>query len=364
MYLKDLRIISFKNYEESELHFSAQINCFTGANGSGKTNLLDAIHYLCLTKSAFNAIDAQNIRHQAPLFALHGTFFKNEKEYQVSCGLKAGKKKSIRLNKKEYERVSEHIGQFPCVLIAPNDTDLIREGSETRRKYFDSIISQINKPYLEQLICYNQALKQRNILLKQFAEQRYFEQDLLEPYDHMLIDLSQKIAEQRRAFITTFQPLFEKHYQYISAAKEQVALNYSSQVKVSGFEEHFRNNLQKDMHLQRTTSGIHKDDFDFSIEEYPLKKFGSQGQQKSYVIALKLAQFEVMHQATGRKPILLMDDIFDKLDDLRIAKLLQMITEHIFGQVFITDAREERSRQLMKQVHAETIFFDIEQLSA
>jgi len=359
MYLQNLKLINFKNYHSAELVFSDHINCFVGVNGVGKTNLLDAIHYLCLTRSALNNVEQYSIKHGEPFYMAQGEFLKNDKIFPVLCSFQRGKKKTFKLNKKDYEKVSEHIGLFPAVLMMPTDTDLVREGSETRRKFFDSIISQLDKLYLQDLIQYNHALKQRNALLKQFAETHRLIPDLLEPYDLLLLDYGQKIYEKRQAFISDFIPTFQEHYQILSGNQEQVSLEHQTEMG-SNFEAEFRQAFKKDCLLQRTTMGVHKDDYKFMLEGHLLKKYGSQGQQKSFVVALKLAQFEFMHKKLGHKPILLMDDIFDKLDDNRIQKLLDMLTADKFGQVFITDARPERTQSLLGGLKVQPNIIDVE----
>jgi DNA replication and repair protein RecF len=357
MYLENLSLLNFKNYSDIELTFSTQINCFVGDNGSGKTNLLDAIHYLCLTKSAFNLLDSQNIKHGEAFFMAKGKFNRQDKEFIVSCSLKSGHKKNFQVNKKSYTKISEHIGKFPIVLIAPDDTELIKEGSENRRKFFDGILSQLDHFYLEELIKYNNLLKQRNSLLKQFNERNYFDKDILETYDEQLLTSGNKIYHKRKDFIASYTPVFQMHYQNISNSKELVSLEYSSDHQKQDFEKDFKNRVKRDILLQRTTAGIHKDDFLFNIGEYPLKKFGSQGQIKSFLVALKLAQFDIIQKEKGTSPLLLLDDIFDKLDDLRISKLVQMVSGNAFGQIFITDARPERTLGMIKNIRADKKVF-------
>ena len=353
MQLKKIQLLNFKNYEENLLNFSAGINAIVGANGNGKTNLLDAIHYLCLTKSAFNSLDSQNIKHGEKFFMIQGIFEKEEKESEVHCSLQEGKAKTLKVEKKSYQKISEHIGQFPCVLMTPYDTDLIREGSEIRRKFFDNTLSQIDQIYLINLLKYNKLIEQRNSLLKQFTERNFFDKTLIDTYDTQLLPLAQVIFEKRNEFILQFTPILEYYYFFISEGKEKIGMNYLSDLQTPHFEDFFRNQLQKDILLQRTTKGIHKDDYEFTIGSYSMNKYGSQGQQKSYVVALKLAQFELLSKLKGSKPILLLDDIFDKLDDNRIKKLMELMSEGLFGQVFITDARPERTKGLFQEIAQE-----------
>ena len=357
MHLENISLSCFKNYPELEVEFAKEINCFVGANGSGKTNLLDAIHYLSLTKSAFNNVDSQNIQHNENYFSIRGSFSTNAKKYQVQCSLQHRQKKVVKLNQKPYEKISEHIGKFPLVLISPYDTDIIRGGGEARRKFFDVIISQIDMTYLGNLMRYNHGLKQRNSLLKQFAESGSLDMDLITPYDQIILDLGHKIHLERSRFIQKFVPIFELHYENLSEQKEHTSVNYASEVILADFDTRFKNNLQKDIALHRTGLGIHKDDYIFKIEDYPLKKFGSQGQQKSFVIALKLAQYDIIKDQKGFKPLLLLDDIFDKLDDFRIKKLMQMLGEDKFGQIFVTDARPERTKAIFDNLKSNMDLF-------
>ncbi len=358
MFLQKINLLDFKNYEELTLQFSADLNCNVGPNGSGKTSLLDAIHYLCLTKSAFSVLDGQNIRHHQDFFLVDGTFMEDGKKHQITVSLKAGGRKTVLHDKKAYERISEHIGRFPVVLIAPDDTDLVRDSGETRRKFFDNMLSQIDHAYLDNLIQYNNVLKQRNSLLKQFYERNYFDKELLETYNVQLLPLGQLIHARRDAFMREFVPVFRNHYGYLSESREEVDLIYESELFEENFEYEFAYATKRDLQLQRTTKGVHKDDFVFEIDRFALRKFGSQGQQKSFVIALKLAQFDAIQRAAGKKPLLLLDDIFDKLDDMRIHKLLEMISHDTFGQLFITDARPERTRQLLAQLSGEILFHE------
>lgn len=361
MHLKNIQLTQFKNFSKVQIGLSPEINCLVGNNGSGKTNLLDAVHYLSLTKSAFNAVDVQNIMHDRSFFALQGEFQLGGKSLEIKCLLEAGKKKQVIRNGKPYEKMSEHIGLLPVVLIAPDDTQLIKGGSDERRQFFDSLLSQLNKNYLESLIRYHAFLKQRNALLRHFSEHNRVDRVLLEPYDRELIGLSRWIAQKREDFMRSFTPLLLHHYAGISGKQEAVSITYESNCLETDFAHAFQSSLKKDILLKRTTMGIHKDDFQFGIDGYPLKKFGSQGQQKSFLIALKLAQFHVFKEKKETKPILLLDDIFDKLDDQRINKMIQLVADHEFGQIFITDARPERSRRILEGVSSEILFFDVQE---
>lgn len=360
MHLKNIRLQQFKNYRQATVRFSSHINCFLGPNGSGKTNLLDAIHYLCLTKSAFGHVDANTIMHEGEYFTVFGDFDIQSKDIEIRCVVESGKKKQLIQNGKALEKLSEHIGLLPIVLIAPDDTQLIREGSEERRRFVDNMLSQLDKSYLDQLVRYQHFLKQRNALIKQFAERGRLDKQLIELYDRELIALSVQIAKARSSFMVEYLPFIAEFYGFISQQQEDVDVVYETHCLDEGFEEVFRSNLQQDLALRRTNKGIHKDDFIYTIASHPIKKFGSQGQQKSFVIALKLAQFQFFLSKKGIKPILLLDDIFDKLDDQRIGKLMELVADSRFGQLFITDARPERSKQILAQLGSEVRFFKIE----
>ncbi len=359
MWLEKLHLTYFKSYEEGSFTFGERVNCLVGENGSGKTNLLDAIYFLALTKSAFQNLDALSIRHDADFFVLDGVFDLNEERIQITCSLPRGQRKVVMSDKKAYDRLSDHIGRFPVVLIAPDDTDLVREGSEMRRRFFDGVLSQLDPHYLEDFLQYNKTLNQRNGLLKLFAERNYLDVDLLETYNEPLIALGLRIHARRVAFMEQFVPLFRQYYAYLSNEKESVAVIYESEVATDDFAAEFRKNRSRDLHAQRTVKGVHKDDYVFEIDGVILKKFGSQGQQKSFVIALKLAQYALLTAEKETKPILLLDDIFDKLDDKRIQKLIELIDDGSLGQVFITDARPERSRRILEKIQADVRFFAI-----
>ncbi|MDP4680042.1 MAG: DNA replication/repair protein RecF [Cyclobacteriaceae bacterium] len=359
MILQKISLTNFKNYESIEIDFSKGLNCFTGLNGSGKTNLLDAIHYLSLTKSAFNSIDSQNIRHNTSFFALRAEFEEKNKNYKLVCSLKIGEKKNLKIDDSPYNKLSEHIGRFPVVLIAPNDDDLIRESSETRRKFVDSIISQADKKYLTDLISYTHYLKQRNSLLKRINETGKRDLDLLNQYDGQIVTIGLRIAIIRQKFIDTILPEFTSQYKFLCDEKEHVDITYQTMVLDESFSQKLKACLEKDIVLQRTSMGVHRDDYSFLINDTPLRKFGSQGQQKSFLIGLKLSQFDYIKQKKGITPILLLDDIFDKLDDERIQKLLQMIEAKRFEQIFITDARRERTESILQKLNTEIRVFNI-----
>jgi DNA replication and repair protein RecF len=349
MYLQKLSLVNFKNLESQSFDFQQKINCFVGNNGVGKTNILDAIYYLSFAKSYFNSVAGQNIRHGEAFFMIEGDYILNDRTEKIVCSLKKGQKKILKRNGKNYEKFSEHIGQLPLVIISPADRDLVTEGSDTRRKFIDGVISQQNKNYLKDILSYNKVLTQRNALLKYFAANRTFDALNLEVYNEQLSEYGDRIYKVRKAFLEKFIPIFNDKYQIISDDKESVNLVYKSQLNDFSIKELLQKSLEKDKMLQYTSSGIHKDDLSFEIGEYPIKKFGSQGQQKSYLIALKFAQFEFIKQQTNVLPILLLDDIFDKLDESRVLQIINLVDNDEFGQIFITDTHSERTENIVKQ---------------
>lgn len=358
MWLQSLQLINFKNYNEVKIDLSARVNVLVGKNGSGKTNLLDAIHYLSLTKSAF-CTDQFAIRKGADFFTIKAQFQVGTAIHELFCSLQAGSKKIFRDGVNEYPKLSDHIGRFPVIMIAPDDTDLVKEGSDPRRKFFDSIISQFDRTYLDALIQYNYALKQRNSLLKMHAEGRSLDELVIQSYDEVLSRSGTLIFNKRKAFIEEFRPAFQKYYSYL-VADEAVEIEYRSEVGRVDFETGLRQSRQRDLYLQRTNFGVHRDDYSFLLGDGDLKRLGSQGQQKSFIISLKLAQFDILKTRKGFRPILLLDDIFDKLDDFRIAKLLELIKNDELGQLFITDARPDRTRSLLESIKVYTTVVNVD----
>lgn len=359
MYLQKISVVNFKNIASQSFDFQEKINCFVGNNGVGKTNVLDAIYYLSFTKSYFNAVAIQNIKHGEGFFMIEGDYLLNDRNEKIVCSLKKGQKKILKRNDKVYSKFSEHIGQFPLVIISPADRDLVTEGSETRRKFIDGVISQQNKTYLQDLISYSKVLSQRNALLKYFAANRTFDALNLSVYNEQLSEFGTRIYNVRKTFLEQFIPIFNQKYQIISGDKEQVNLNYKSQLHDFEMTDLLKKSLEKDKIIQYTTSGIHKDDLSFEIGEYPIKKFGSQGQQKSYLIALKLAQFEFIKQQSNVLPILLLDDIFDKLDENRVSQIIDLVNNDEFGQIFITDTHADRTENILKQGSKEYQIFQL-----
>ena len=351
MFLKRISVLNYKNFSEATFEFDDKINCFVGKNGIGKTNILDAIYHLANGKSYFNPLAVQNIKHGEEFFVIDGEFEINSRMEQIVCSLKKGQKKTLKRNSKPYEKFSDHIGFIPLVIISPADRDLIVEGSETRRKFIDSVISQLDNSYLQKLIQYHKVIIQRNALLKYFALNHVFEKDTLSIYNEQLIYFGQTIFEKRKTFLTDFTPIFNKYHQEITNSAETVQLVYQSDLFEKDTFTLLEENLNKDRALQYTSVGVHKDDLSFEIDHYPIKKFGSQGQQKSFLIALKLAQFDFVKKRSGEKPILLFDDIFDKLDEFRVSKIIEMVNNEEFGQLFISDTHPERTENIVKTTH-------------
>jgi DNA replication and repair protein RecF len=370
MTLDQLHLLFFKNYDEASLVFSPGINCFIGDNGSGKTNLLDAINYLALTKSAFASADAQSIKQGADFFVVKGKFSTPAREQSetIQVSMRAGQKKTITHDKQAYDRLADHIGRYPAVLISPYDTDLIRQGSEERRRYFDSLQSQLDHEFLELLIQYNGLLRQRNATLKQGSGSHGFDALYLQALDDQLAPLGESLSALRLDFLAQFIPVFQRHYTQLADGREEVTLEYKSQLTGQNFRHLLLANERRDMLLQRSTTGPHRDDFVFLMDGLPVKSYASQGQQKSFAIALKLAQFELLasppqvasHSQAATKPLLLLDDIFDRLDDKRIARLLQLVADQTFGQVFLTDTNLARTDQALAGVSSDIRRFQVQ----
>lgn len=350
MKLEKLAIINYKNLESESFKFDAKINCLIGPNGVGKSNVLDAIYHLSFGKSYFNPITSQNIRHNTDFFVLDATYKKNELEERIILSVKKGQRKIIKRNGKAYTRISDHIGLIPLVIISPADNDLIMEGSETRRRFIDGVISQSNAVYLENLLNYNRVLAQRNALLKHFAANHTFDRNTLQVYNEQLAGLAAPIYTKRVEFLEKFIPIFENRYHSINE-NEQVSLEYNSQLKEAELLDLLQDNEEQDRRATYTNYGIHRDDLIFNLNGYPIRRFGSQGQKKSYLIALKLAQFDFIKYDTNINPILLLDDIFDKLDEIRVAQLIKLVDAQDFGQLFISDTHAERTENVIKQAH-------------
>lgn len=350
MILKSLSLLNYKNFESIIFDFDSKINCLVGNNGVGKTNVLDAIYHLSFGKSYFNPITSQNIRHTTDFFVVEGLYNKNDREEKLIVSAKRGHKKVIKRNGKAYDTLSEHIGFLPLVIISPADRDLITEGSETRRKFIDGVISQSDQNYLSILLKYSKTVSQRNSLLKYFAANNTFDATTLEVYNQQLDEYGSFIFKKRKAFLEEFIPIFIDRYEAISSGEEKVSLNYHSKLEEHTLLELLNKSIDKDRVLQYTSVGVHKDDLSFEIENHPIKKFGSQGQQKSFLIALKLAQFDFIKKQSKVNPILLLDDIFDKLDATRVEHIIQLVENQNFGQLFISDTHADRTEEVVKKI--------------
>ncbi len=357
MHLKHLNLINFKNYFEADLLFSPKLNCFLGNNGVGKTNMLDAIHYLSLTKSYFNSVDSQNIRYDQQFFVIHGTFERKDQEETIYCAMQRGKRKQFKRNKKEYDKLSGHIGLFPVVMISPSDIGLILDGSEERRKFINSVISQYDGNYLEDTINYARVLAQRNKLLKEVKDKRFSDPVALEIWDEQLIAIGNRIFDVRKTFIEQLEPVFHKYYTFVSNGQEKVKLTYKSDLLHESFSTLLKKSREKDFVLQYTSSGVHRDDLIFSLGDHPIKKHGSQGQQKTFLVALKLAKLEFIQSITGFTPMLLLDDVFDKFDQERVKQIIKLVAEKKFGQIFLTDTLEDRLEGIFKEIDIEHKIF-------
>ena len=361
MHLKNLHLVNFKNYEDTEFELTSGINCFVGMNGAGKTNILDAVHYLSICKSYMNVIDRQNIRFDQPFFVIQGEWFKDEQTIDIHCAVKNGAKKVFRRNKKEYEKLADHIGQFPAVMISPYDRDLISEGSELRRKWMDGIIAQFDREYLYHIQKYAKVLQQRNALLKNMAEHRIFDRESIEVWNDQMIELASKIHQKRQAFLEEFIPVFQKHYDSIGTQEEEVHLTYKSQLNEFSMDKLLELYEKKDAFSRYSNAGTHRDDLIFEIKGHPVKKFGSQGQQKSFIIALRLAQYEWLKNHLEVLPVLLLDDIFDKLDHSRVKRLMHLVADQFFGQVLVTDTDEERVRNIFEESNLSFTLFSVKE---
>ena len=361
MQINKLTINYFKNYGEEEFDFSPKVNVLTGNNGAGKTNVLDALYYLSFTKSYFNTIDNQNINYNSDYFLIKGVYKNNLDSIDtVSCAVKAGERKRFKLNDKEYGRMADHIGLIPLVIITPVDSSLVYGGSEERRRYIDGVISQFDKAYLDVLLNYNKVLQQRNAFLKYMAENRIGDNSQLEIWDEKMAFLGEEIHRKRKEFLDEFIPVIRDFYAFIAQDKELTGIEYRSHLNNLSMSEILKQNLSKDLGLRYTTAGIHRDDILFTVNNHPLRKFGSQGQQKSFLVALKLAQFQYTKDKKGFKPLLLLDDIFDKLDIYRVEQMMKLVSRNEFGQIFITDTNRSRIEKVFGSIEVKPRIFEIE----
>lgn len=360
MHIRDISIVNFKNLKEVQLEFSSKLNCFIGKNGAGKTNLLDAVYFLSFCKSFSSATDLLNVSHDEQFFMLSGNYQRYEAHETISCGFKKGGIKQFKRNSKIYKKLVEHIGLFPLVMITPSDVNLILGGSEERRKFADGVISQYNQIYLDNLLKYNRALQQRNMLLRQFASGHYFDADLLSLWDSHLVEYGVQIHKQRKEFVEKLIPVFQQYYSFISQDNELVSLVYESQLEQKSFDNLLKDSVAKDRALQYTSHGIHKDELVFFLGDHPIRKLGSQGQMKTYLVSLKLAQFDFIKAISGLKPILLLDDIFDKLDQYRVEQIVKVVSGQQFGQIFLTDTNREHLDSIIRKMDADYRIFQVD----
>ncbi|MDR0712867.1 MAG: DNA replication and repair protein RecF [Bacteroidales bacterium] len=344
-----LSLIHFRNYSEAEFHFCPKINCLAGDNGTGKTNVLDAVYYLSMTKSCLNPSDSQNIRYDEDFFVLQGEYLRKGEPENLYCGVKRGQKKVFRRNKKNYERMSDHIGLIPVVMISPADNSLILGGSDERRRFMNEVIAQYDHQYLNDVIHYNHAVEQRNALLKSPV----FDREVLEVWNEQLIQTGNRIFRSRIGFCASLIPVFRQYYRQIADKDEKVELVYRSQLQEKDFSLLLRESFEKDRILQFTTCGIHKDDLLLQMDGIPIKRSGSQGQQKTFLVALKLANSDFIRQHCGITPLLLLDDLFDKFDARRVGHIVQLVSEDSFGQIFITHTGREHIETILKQTGCE-----------
>ncbi|MCB9307567.1 MAG: DNA replication/repair protein RecF [Lewinellaceae bacterium] len=360
MHLSSIKLTHFKNYGQQSLDLSPRLNCFTGLNGMGKTNLLDAVHYLCLCKSHTGLSDKNLIRQGDSFFRLEGVFETDAGRHKIASKFATGQRKEIERDGVAFTRLIDYIGLFPVVMIAPDDLSLVQDGSEERRRFLDSTLSQVTPDYLRNLLIYNALLKQRNALLKKFAEDRTFDASLLEAIDRQMLAPAAVLFEQRQAFSARFRPLFQQYYSEISGDREQVDAIFESAMSEKTLSALLAANIEKDRMLQRTSAGPHRDDLQLLLDERPVKKFASQGQLKSFLLALRLAQYELLRQEKQQAPILLLDDIFDKLDEQRVRQLIALIIGHQFGQIFITDTQRGRLEEIVSSFTGDYKIFEVE----
>lgn len=360
MILKRISILNYKNLEQVELDFSTKMNCLIGQNGMGKTNLLDAIYYLSFCKSANNPIDSQNIKHDQNFFVLQGSYVTELGDVEeVYCGLKRRQKKQFKRNKKEYTRLSDHIGFIPLVMVSPADAELIAGGSEERRRFMDVVISQYDRDYLSALIRYNKALTQRNTLLKAEEEP---DNELMEVWEEIMAMAGEVVYRKRKEFVNEFISVFQSFYSAISQGQEQVSLSYESHADSGNLLQQLKDNRQRDRIMGYSLKGVHKDDLVMQLDSYPIKREGSQGQNKTFLIALKLAQFDFLRRTgSNTTPLLLLDDIFDKLDASRVEQIVKLVSGDRFGQIFITDTNRDHLDKILEKVHGEYKVFSVGQ---
>lgn len=358
MWLKRISILNYKNIEQTELDFSHKLNCIIGKNGMGKTNLMDAVYYLSFCKSANNPVDSQNILHDRDFFVVQGFYeTDNSEPLEIYSGLKLRQKKQFKRNKKEYSKLSEHIGLIPLVMVSPSDSILISGGSEERRKFIDVVISQFDREYLDALIRYNKAMLQRNTLLKSEIEP---EEELMNVWEELMASAGEVVYSKRKRFIDEFVDVFQSYYSFISQDSETVSLSYESHASKGDLLEIIKESRQRDRIMGYSLKGIHKDDLIMKLGEFPIKREGSQGQNKTFLIALKLAQFDFLKRTgSNTTPLVLLDDIFDKLDAHRVEQIVKLVSGDSFGQIFITDTNREHLDKILKKIDGDYKIFEV-----
>ncbi len=359
MHLRKLSLSNFKTYGELALEFSPKLNCFIGNNGVGKTNLFDSIYYLAFCKSYFNSQDSDIIKHAEDFFLIEGEFIFDDRTERIQCAFKPDQKKKIRRNDKEYPRLADHIGLIPLVMVSPADGSLIMDGSEERRRYMNSVISQYDRQYLEDLIQYNKALTHRNRVLKDFSRNQFFDDDLLVMWDEKMAETGNRIHDRRKDFVTNLMPVFQNYYSTISCGNESVGLEYLSQLDGGDTLSLLRENRNRDRILQFTSAGIHRDDLILQLAGYPIKSQGSQGQQKTYLVSLKMAQYDFLKRVAGVRPIILLDDVFDKLDSERVTQIIRLVAADHFGQIFITDKDQQHLNSILSSIPVDFKLFTV-----
>ena len=358
MILKRLTILNYRNIATAELDFSPKVNCFVGQNGEGKTNVLDAIYFLSLTKSTINAVDSANVRHGEEMMMVQGIYDLNGTEEEISIGMKLHQKKHVKRNKKEYKRLAEHIGLLPLIIASPNDSTIISGGSDERRRLMDMVISQYDSEYMNALMTYNKALQQRNAMLKAEEEPN---DDIISIYEEMMAENGERIYAKRQAFIEEFVPVFQQFYTAISGNNEQVSLRYTSHCQRGPLLDIIQRDRPKDRIMGYSLHGIHKDELEMTLDGYPIKREGSQGQNKTYMISLKLAQFDFLKRTGSQTtPLLLLDDIFDKLDAQRVEQIVNLVSGDAFGQIFITDTNRENLDKILERSQGNYKIFHVE----
>lgn len=358
MVITHISVLNYKNLSEVELNFSSKLNCFLGENGMGKTNILDTVYYLSFCKSSINPVDSQNIKHGEDFFVIQGFYESSENTVEeIYCGLKKRKKKQFKRNKKEYSRLSDHIGLIPLVMVSPDDAKLILGGSDERRRFMDVVISQYDKEYLTALIQYNKAMLQRNSLLK---SEHIVDDQLFAVLEEIMSEAGTLVFNKRSQFIREFIPLFQEYYSAISQDKEEVSLEYKSDLSEYELLSLLKESRPKDLIMGYSLKGIHKDDLKMSLDSFPIKKEGSQGQNKTYLVALKLAQFSFLRKINNKVPLLLLDDIFDKLDALRVEQIMHLVAGDEFGQIFITDTNRSHLEKILHKVESDYKLFIVD----